>query len=180
MTGKLQLLGIGAAVVLAVVVPSHAVARTPNTLAIRSQSAIYNPSTGRVTFRIVFNRSPDFSTADDLGRQADEFQYYVGSDVPVAPWLYDSIVRGGEIHSSGLIRIRNNSLVPDPTPGSGGWGTVRGEVSFDLRGPVLRFSAPLAFLTDRTDLDVLPYMLETYEFGIWTGVHVVDYIVVRR
>ena len=91
-----------------------------------------------------------------------------------------SIVRGGEIHSTGLIRIRNNSLVPDPTSGSGGWGTVRGEVSFNLRGPELRFSAPLSFVTDRTGVDVLPYMLETYEFGIRTGVHVVDYIVIQR
>jgi hypothetical protein len=45
---------------------------------------------------------------------------------------------------------------------------------------VLRFSAPLSLVTDRTDLGVLPYMLETYEFGVWTGVHIVDYIVVRR
>jgi hypothetical protein len=108
MKGKLQLLGIGAAMVLAVVVPSHAVASKPNTLAIRSQSAIYHPTTGRVTFRIVFNRSPDLSIADDLGRQADDFQYFVGSGVPVAP------------------------------------------------------------------------MLETYEFGNWTGVHIVGYIVIRR
>jgi hypothetical protein len=180
MKGKLQLLGIGAAMVLAVVVPGHAVAGKPNTLAIRSQSAIYQPSTGRVTFRVVFNRSPDFSTADELGRQADEFQYFVGSDAPVEPELYDSIVRGGEIHSTGLIRVRNNSLVPDPTMGSGGWGSVRGEVSFDLRGPVLLFSAPLSVVTDRTDLGVLPYMLETYEFGNWTGVHIVGYIVIRR
>jgi len=177
---KLQLLGIGAAMVLAIVVPSQAVASTPSTLAIRSQSAIYNPSTGRVTFRIAFNRSPDFFTTDELDRQADEFQYYVGSDVPVAPWLYDSIIRGGEIHSTGLIRTRNNSLVPDPTPGSGGWGTVRGDVPFELHGPALRFSAPLSVVTDRTDLNVLPYMLETYQFGMSTGVHVVGYIVVRR
>jgi len=166
--------------VLALVVPSQTVASPPSTLAIRSQSAIYNSSTGRVTFRIVFNRAPDFFTADEFGRQADEFQYYVGSDVPVAPWLYDSIVRGGEIHSTGLIRTRNNSLVPDPAPGSGGWGTVRAEVPFELHGPQLRFSEPLSVVTDRTDLDVLPYMLETYQFGIGTGVHVVDYIVVQR
>lgn len=166
--------------VLALIVPSQAVASTQSTLGIRSQSAIYKPSTGRVTFRIVFNRSPDFFTADEFGRQADEFQYYVGSDVPVAPWLYDSIVRGGEIDSTGLIRIRNNALVPDPAQGSGGWGTVRAAVSFDLRGPVLQFSAPLSAVTDRTDPDVVPYMLETYQFGAWTGVHIVDYIVVQR
>jgi len=167
--------------VLALAVPVQAIGSTQqSTLGIRSQSAIYNRATGRVTFRIVFNRSPDFFTADELGRQADDFQYYVGSDTPVVPWLYDSIVRGGEIDSSGLIRIRNNALVPDPAPGSGGWGTVRAEVPFDLRGPVLRFSAPLSSVTDRTDPDVLPYMLETYQFGFWTGVHIVGQIVVRR
>ena len=103
-----------------------------------------------MTFRIVFNRSPDFFTADDLGRQADDFQYYVGSDVPVAPWLYDSIVRGGEIHSTGLIHRYFGS----------------------------RRRSGLSQIG--TDLDVLPYLLETYEFGVWTGVHIVDYIVVRR
>jgi hypothetical protein len=165
--------------VLAIVAPSHAVASQPSTLAIRSQSAMYSPSTGRVTFRIVFNRAPDFLAADELGRQADDFQYFVGSDVPEAPWLYDSIVRGGEIHSTGLIRIRNNALVPDPAPGSGGWGSVRGEVPFDLHGPVLRFSAPLSVVTDRADPGVVPYMLETYESGV-TGAHTVGYIVIRR
>src|SRR4030095_8750536 len=119
MKRKLQLLGIGAALVLAVVIPSHAVASRPNTLAIRSQSAVYHPSTRRVTFRIVFKRVPDFSTTDEHARQADEFQYFVGSEVPVAPELYDSIVRGGEIHSTGLIRARKNTVTPGPAPGNG-------------------------------------------------------------
>ena len=179
MKARLSLLGIGVAMVLAALVPGHAVASRPTALAVRSESATYHRSTGLVTFRIAFNRAPDFFTTDALGRQADEFQYYVGSDEPEAPWLYDSVIRGGEIHSSGLVRIRNNALVPDPAPESGGWGTVRGEFSFDLRGPVLQFSAPLGVVTDRTGIDAVPFMLETYQFGELTG-HTVDSIVVQR
>jgi hypothetical protein len=37
-------------------------------------------------------------------------------------------------------------------------------------GPVLRFSAPLSWLTDQTGLSVIPYQLEAYEFGVWNGV----------
>jgi hypothetical protein len=177
----LFVLGIGVAMAFALIalIPSQAVASPQSTLAIRSQLAIYNPSTGLVTFRIVFNRSPDFFRTDELGRQADSFQYFVGSDVPVEPPLLDSIIRGEEIHSTGLIPIRN-AFPPDPTPGSGGWGTIRGEVPFTLHGPVLSFSAPLSLLTDRTGLSVLPYILEAYEFGIWNGVDIVDHIVVRN
>jgi len=179
MKGKFALLGIGAALVLAALVPSYAGAARSTALAVRSESATYSHSTGVVTFRITFNRAPDFTTVDELGRQADEFQYFVGSAEPEPPWLYDSVIRGAEIHSSGFVRIRNNALVPDPDPESGGWGTVRGDASFDLRGPALRFSAPLSVVTDRTDLDTLPYMLETYQFGELTG-HTVDSIVVQR
>ena len=178
MKGKLALLGIGA-LVLAALVPSFAGATRSTALAVRSESAIYHRSTGLVTFRITFNQAPDFGTTDDLGRQADGFQYFVGSDEPEAPRLYDSVIRGGEIHSSGLVRVRNNALVPHPAPDGGGWGTVRGDASFDLRGPVLRFSVPIGVVTDRPDPDVVPYMLDTYEFGDATS-HTVDSIVVQR
>jgi hypothetical protein len=177
---SLHVLGIGVAMAFALVaLPSQAVASPQSTLAIQSQVAIYNPSTGVVTFRIVFNRFPDFFTTDEVGRQADSFQYFVGSDVPVDPQFLDSIIRGEEIHSTGMIPIRN-AFPPDPTPGSGGWGTIRGEVPFTLHGPVLSFAAPLSLLTDRTGLDILPYILEAYEFGIWNGADIVDDIVVRR
>jgi len=179
MKGRLAVLGVGAALVLAAFAPGYAGATRSTALTVRSESATYQRSTGLVTFRITFNRAPDFTTTDDLGHQADEFQYFVGSAEPEAPWLYDSVIRGGEIHSSGLVRIRNNALVPDPSPDSGGWGTVRGDASFDLHGPMLRFSAPLSVATDRTDSDVVPYMLETYQFGEQTS-HTVDSIVVRR
>ena len=179
MTGRLAVLGIGAALVLAALVPGYAGATRSTALTVRAESATYLRSTGLVTFRITFNRTPDFTTTDDLGRQADEFQYFVGSAEPEAPWLYDSVIRGGEIHSSGLVRIRNNALVPDPDPASGGWGTVRGDATFVLRGPVLSFSAPLSVVTDRTNPDVVPYMLETYQFGEQTS-HTVDSIVVQR
>jgi len=162
----------------ALLVPVQAVAAKQSTLAIKSQSAIYKPSAGVVAFRIVFNRPPDFSTTDELGRQADSFQYFVGSDLPQNALIFDSIIRGDEIHSTGLITIRN-AFPADPLPSSGGWGTIRAQVPFTLRGSVLQFSVPLSVLTDRTDVSVIPYQLEGYEFGSWNGVTIIDYIHVK-
>lgn len=174
-THRLKAMGVVAAVVVMLVVPAHARSRTQSMLAIKSQSAIYEASTGMVKFRIVFNRPPDFFTADDFDRQADSFQYFVGSaTLPQVPTNFDSIIRGEEIHSTGLIPIRN-AFPPDPLATSG-WGTIRGEVTFTLHGRVLRFSAPLSMLTDRVGLSVLPYQLEVYEFGSWTGVTIIDFI----
>jgi hypothetical protein len=172
--------GFAAAVLLALFVPIQAaVGAQQSALTIKSQSAIYKRHTGMVAFRIVFNRPPDFRAADEFNRQADSFQYFVGSTLPQEPQIFDSIIGGEEIHSAGLIPIRN-AFPPDPQAASGGWGTIRAEGPFTLHGCVLKFSAPLRSLTDRTNLSVLPYQLEAYEFGAWNGVTIIDYIRLKR
>ena len=176
---KVKLIGAVAAAVVALVVALPSVLAASSALAIKSQSARYQSSTGMVKFRIVFNRAPDFSTSDAYGNQADSFQYFVGdASSPQVPAHFDSIIRGEEIHSIGRIPIRN-AVPPDPLSTSG-WGTIRGEVPFTLHGRVLRFSAPLSMLTDRVALASLPYQLEAYEFGSWNGVTILGHIRLRR
>ncbi len=178
-THRLAGVWVAAAVAVMLLLPARAGSTTQSTLAVKSQSAIYKPSTGMVAFRIVFNRHPDFFTADEFDRQADSFQYFIVGDASLPyPENFDSIIRGEEIHSTGLIPIRN-AFPPDPLATSG-WGTIRGEVTFTLHGRVLRFSAPLSMLTDRVGLSVLPYQLEVYEFGSWNGIEIIDSIRLKR
>jgi hypothetical protein len=137
-----------------------------------SESAIYKPSSGEVTFKIVFNQTPDFFTTDSAGRQANSFQYFIVGDQSLSyPSNYDSIIRGEEIHTSiNLIPIRN-AVPPDYSdPRSGGWGTIRGEVPYTIRGRVLTFTVPLSLITDQGDVSAIDYRLETYQFGELTGV----------
>ena len=137
---------------------------------VAAQSATYNSSSGEVKFTLVFNQSPDFSTTDAFGRQKNSFQYFVIGDATLPyPSNFDSIIRGEEIHSSGLIPIRNAVPPDDSDPASGGWGTIRGEVPYTLRGRVLMFSAPLGLISDHVDAGAVAYHLETYEFGVLTG-----------
>ena len=142
------------------------------TFTLVSQSATYSPRTGDVTFRIVFSTKPDFLTVDELGRPLDEFQYYIVGDAALPyPQQYDSIIRGGEIRfTNGLVTIRN-AWPPDESADmtrSGGWGTIRGEVPYTLHGPVLRFSAPLAMLSDHPDRASIDYLLQLTVFGATT------------
>src|SRR5437764_8433854 len=68
-----------------------------------SQSAIFKPDTGMVTFNVEFNQSPDFDTVDQFNRQSNSFQYYVIGDPTLPyPMLFDSIIRGPEISPEGL------------------------------------------------------------------------------
>jgi hypothetical protein len=146
-----------------------------------SQSAVFSPRTGEVTFRIVFNQVPDFSAAGPLGPQVDSFQYFiVGNPSLPYPSNYVSIIRGGEIYStSDLIPIRN-AVPPDTSdPMSGGWGTIRGEVPFTLSGTRLTFVAPLSLISNSTDAGSVDFRLETYAYGDQTSA-VDRHIVVRR
>ena len=135
-----------------------------------SQSAVYSAATGDVTFTLQFNQAPDFTTIDQFGRQADSFQYTVFGDLNAPfPGIFDSVVRGDELHLSGnQLRIRN-SVPPDSDPAAGGWGSVRGTVPFMLSGDVLTFTAPLSLLSDHSSDGQLTYLLNTYEFGTTTA-----------
>ncbi|MEH1846396.1 MAG: hypothetical protein V7L25_15705 [Nostoc sp.] len=139
-------------------------------LLIESESAVVNLDAKEVLFTINFNRVPDFFTVDQVGRQADSFQYFIDADgeLPVfrgSPYYseLESIIRGEEIHVAGDVRIRDVFSIGASEPNSGGWGKIRGSVPYSLDGTVLKFSAPLEFIGDSDGL--FSYQLELYEFG---------------
>jgi hypothetical protein len=130
------------------------------------ESATFNSATGEVDFTLTFNRHPDFRTVDEYGRPANAFQYFiVGDDTASDPERFDAIIRGVELQSRPrLLPIRDSSPA-DPDPRSGGWGTIRATVPFQLHGRVLTFSAPLDALSDHSTDGSFSYALETYAFG---------------
>jgi hypothetical protein len=143
-------------------------------LLVESESAVVNLDAQEVSFTINFNRVPDFFTLDEVGRQADSFQYFIdpSGELPIfrPPSAYSnlsSIIRGEEIHVSGDIRIRDVFSVGASEPNSGGWGKIRGSSPYSLDGTVLKFSAPLQFIGDSDGL--FSYRLGLYEFGGWNG-----------
>ncbi len=105
---------------------------------------------GNVDFVLQFNRAPNFFDTDTYGRQADSFQFYIGTttNVPIfyPPRPYASLVRGGEIHFGGGLVIRNDGPPDETDPHSDGWGSVRGAVAFNLTGNTLAFSIPAGVL----------------------------------
>lgn len=136
-----------------------------------SESAIYNPATGEVQFKIVFNQKPDFFTTDSEGCRVNSFQYFVVGDSSLPyPSNYDAIIRGEEIHATiDTIRIRNAAPSDLNDPLSGGWGTIRGEVPYTIAGRVLRFLVRLSLITNQSDVQSISYRLETYQFCSLTG-----------
>jgi hypothetical protein len=156
------LIGAGATVAA----PAEAQRSVSRPLQVVSESATYNARTGEVDFTLAFDRHPDFRTVDEHGRPANSFQYFiVGDDSLPYPDSFDAIVRGVELQvKSRLLPLRNASPA-DTDPASGGWGTIRATVPFELRGRVLTFSAPLAALSDHSADGRFTYILETYAFG---------------
>jgi hypothetical protein len=131
-----------------------------------THSAVFDAGTGNVSFVVRFSEPPDFFTLDKFGRQAHSFQYFIVGD-PTLPYpeLYDSIVRGEEIHiTGGTLRIRN-AHPPDPDPAAGGWGAIRGAIPFLVNDDTLTFEAPLALLSDHSTDGRFEYRLESYAFG---------------
>jgi hypothetical protein len=107
-------------------------------------------NSGLIDFALQFNRAPDFFTCDDYGRQADAFQFYIATstNVPVSfpPRPYASLIRGGEISYDNHIVIRNDGPPDEAEPHSGGWGFVRGAVTYTLNTDTLTFSVPAEVL----------------------------------
>jgi hypothetical protein len=131
------------------------------------ESAVYNAETGNVDFTVEFDRPPKFRKADEFGRPADSFQYFIFGDATLPyPQNFDAIIRGDELELDGsrVLPIRN-SAPPDPDPAAGGWGTIRATVHFKLHGRVLTFSAALSVLNDHSTDGRFTYVLETYNFG---------------
>lgn len=132
-----------------------------------SESAVFNPVTGQVQFTIMFNQPPDFLTLDSVGRPANSFQYYIfGNNLLLPyPFYYDSIIRGGEIDITGNFLPIRNSRPESPDPTSGGWGAIRGVVSFSLNGNILTFSTPLGLISDHSTDGNFAYQLSASTFG---------------
>ncbi len=146
---------------------ARADAATPGEFLVTGQSAIYDPTTGQVSFKLIFNRPPDFQTVDSLGRQADDFQYQVIGDPRLLyPRNYDAIIRGGELNlDPSMLRIRN-AYPSDPSdPDAHGWGTIRGTVPYRLDGNVLTFSTPLSMISDHSTDGLLSYYLDIVQYG---------------
>jgi len=151
---------------MALALPGVADAQAPSEFAVLSQSVVFDPATGQVTFTLVFNRRPDFQTEDSVGRHADSFQYYIVGD-PTLPYPanYDAIIRGDEIDvTSNLLPIRS-PVPPDPDPAAGGWGSVRAVVPVKLVGTVLTFATSLAEISDHSVDGHFSYELLLTQYG---------------
>ena len=125
---------------------------------------------GNVDFSLTFNQVPYFFTVDEFGRQANAFQFYIATNPFTGlypPRPYASLIRGGEIHVAGDIRVRNDSP-PDPDPNASGWGSIRGIVPFTLNGQTLTFSVPSSVLNVSAPF---AYTLQLTRYGASTGVY---------
>jgi hypothetical protein len=103
------------------------------------------------TFTLAFDHAPMLGERDALGRPLESFQYEIAPDCPnidECPFTdIRAVVRGDEVTPNHLLPIRDGiETASDPSPASGGWGYVRGDVPFQLNGSVLSFSAPLSML----------------------------------
>lgn len=137
-------------------------------LTIESESVITDIENQQVLFKIDFNQVPDFFTVDEFNRQANSFQYFIGTDdtVPVFtnfPNNLNTIIRGGEINVSSDIPIRDALPLNSAEPNSGGWGQIRGSVPYTLDGTIIEFSAPLQLINDSDGS--FNYNLLLTEFG---------------
>jgi hypothetical protein len=138
-------------------------------LKVVAQAVRYDTSALVVHFELEFNRPPDFFTLDPAGRQADSWQ--IGLDtIPgnngmggTSPYIWETIIRGEEIHIGNNIRIRDHILGPSLEPTSGGWGPIAASVPYTLSGTTQTFSAPFSALNTTTGQ--FRYQLELYHYG---------------
>ena len=135
------------------------------TLLIDAEWVTVDMENQEVSFTLVFSGIPDFYTADEHGRQANAFQYYI--DFDCSPVYYggdfvETIIRGGEIHVYGQIPLRNSwGESSDPT--AGGWGEIRALVPYELNGRQLTFTASLEAIGDLDGR--FSYALGLFEYG---------------
>jgi hypothetical protein len=102
------------------------------------------------TFRVSFNRRPDFFSVDEFGNPHDSFQYFYDSQPAEADLEGPDVVilRGPEIRFDNDIPVRD-SLNPDGEdhPNAEGWGRKRGSAPFEMDGEAsLTFTVPWTLL----------------------------------
>lgn len=133
------------------------------------ESAVYNPSTGLVKFTLKFDRRPSFDyfvDVDGVLRRPDLFQYFIVGDATLGfPLGWDAIVRVEDpAFASSQLLIRN-AVPSSADPAASGWGTIRATVPYRVGGRVLKFSAPLAALSDHSTDGTFTYELEICHNG---------------
>jgi hypothetical protein len=139
---------------------------TDRSIHVVTESAVYDAATGMVDFTLQFDRTPNFRKTDELGRQADSFQYFIIGDATLPfPENFDAVIRGDELtFKPPLLPIRN-ATPSDADPAAAGWGTIRATVPYKLRVRVLTFSVPLSALSNNSVDGSFAYTLEIYRFG---------------
>ncbi len=146
----------------------------PNVQAVSADlTTVDTKSRGPIRFEVPFDHIPDFLTFDQTGRTEDSFQYYISYDPTRradSGTVPGAIVRGDEIRAAAGLPIRN-ALPSSTDPTSGGWGTVRATVPFEMRfNP--DGSAVLSFVASWSDLGIsgpFAWILDTFHFGKAVG-----------
>lgn len=154
---------------LACLCTAPAVARAPrgpgdlaSPLRVLSESAVYHAAPGRVTFKVIFDQQPDFSTVDSFGRMEDQFQYYIiGDSAAEYPLNFDAVITVEQPWiSQSRLAVRSPDI-NDPN----GWGTLVATIPFRLKGGSLRFSVPLSTINSHSADGGFTYQLQTLSFG---------------
>jgi hypothetical protein len=145
-------------------------------------STSVDSASSTATFLVKFDSAPDLFTADEFGRQADSFQFWVDSEAPDAiartygalsgdlPPDTQTVISAQEIPSLNQLEI----IWPKPLTWSGprdrgGWGSIEGHMPYTLTPDnVLSFNVPLSLLRDMDGK--FYYTFETYQYGAWGGV----------
>lgn len=141
---------------------------------ILSQSAKVDAIHGQVLFALVFSHAPNFLATDADGTQVESFQYEIDGDwTPASPGRspfgfdrIDAVIRGGEIHVAGDLRVRDTRGIGDED--AGGWGRILASVPFDIDDDTLSFALPNSLFDDRDG--VFQYRVFAMEHGALTNV----------
>ena len=125
----------------------NARAATPDAFHLAGHSVEVSNAAETATFRLTFNREPNFFAAD----ATESFQVEIDADATTfeQPLVFediDAVVRGAEISEADGLPVRDRE--GDGGEGSGGWGPVRGFVPFDLDGEMLTFTTDLSLIGD--------------------------------
>ena len=132
------------------------------------QSVVVDANAGTATFRLSFDREPQFFVPAGGTEQTNAFQVEVDGDKftfeqPIGFDEIDSVVRGAEIFGGSEIPLRDPQ--GDGGPQAGGWGPVRDTLAFEVDGATLTFSAPLETLGDADGDGRFRYRIITIDEG---------------
>lgn len=118
-------------------------------------------------YTIKFSEAPDFTSKDSQGNLLNEFSiYFYELNKPWGIGEIYSLIYGANIDPiNQTLEVRNGDVYGDPD--NGGWGSVRGLISYNLNDDVLTFKAPWALLNDNNPF--FSWHLESYDNGRKTG-----------